>query len=522
MTHYRDHAATAVLFAILANFAVARADILRWDNGQRIPGTEGITLGPGVQLSGQELVRAALSSTNLEGADLTGANLANAKLDLSRLANANFAGATVHGASFAGAGHTGLSREQLYSTASYQEKDLRGISFSTTVAFYPVGSDLSGWDFNGQDLTGAMFVFTMLPEANLEGANLLGANLSYATVTNADLEGAILHSADLSRANLSGANLQSANLSYSSIISANLTRAAMEGAKLANANVNLADTRGSTGLDLTGANLSNVIQPDGRITSLRLPTPTAPNPHQTLVAYPGVAIPIRFDEGFSIAAGATLNLTDNAAIVDYATFNPTAAVRQQILLGRGGPGLGAKWNGTGITSGTAASSAATQPDASSLGYADNATLPLGPYATFHGAPVDESSSLIAFTRTGDANLDGVVNDDDVTIVNATYAPGVPQPHWALGDFDYNGFVDDDDVTLLNAFYDSSGPPLDSLVGPSAGGAQSPAIQVIPEPSTTLMLLVAALLGCLVRIDWTGFLSGHRASSAVIASADRVN
>ena len=34
---------------------------------------------------------------------------------------------------------------------------------------------------------------------------------------------------------------------------------------------------------------------------------------------------------------------------------------------------------------------------------------------------------MAFTRTGDANLDGLVNDDDVTIVGATYAPGVPQP-----------------------------------------------------------------------------------------------
>ena len=53
----------------------------------------------------------------------------------------------------------------------------------------------------------------------------------------------------------------------------------------------------------------------------------------------------------------------------------------------------------------------------------------------------------------------MVNDDDVTIVGATYATGVPQPHWALGDFDYNGFVDDDDVTLLGAFYDPNAAPL---------------------------------------------------------------
>ena len=81
-------------------------------------------------------------------------------------------------------------------------------------------------------------------------------------------------------------------------------------------------------------------------------------------------------------------------------------------------------------------------------------MPLGPYTNFRGQPVDATSILLAYTRTGDANLDGLVNDEDVTIVSATYAPGVPQPHWALGDFDYNGFVDDDDVTLLGAFYNS--------------------------------------------------------------------
>jgi hypothetical protein len=56
--------------------------------------------------------------------------------------------------------------------------------------------------------------------------------------------------------------------------------------------------------------------------------------------------------------------------------------------------------------------------------------------------VDNTSVLIAYTRTGGANLDGLVNDDDVTIVGANYAPGVPNANWAMGDFDYNGFVDD--------------------------------------------------------------------------------
>ena len=192
-----------------------------------------------------------------------------------------------------------------------------------------------------------------------------------------------------------------------------------------------------------------------------------------------------------LAPTATLDLTDNAAVLDYSGTNTVARVRAQLLAGRQGPGPGGSWTGMGITSSTAAAANQAQPDSRSLGYADNATLPLGAYATFHGEPADNTSVLVAFTRTGDANLDGVVNDDDVTIVGATYAPGVPQPSWALGDFDYNGFVDDDDVTLLGAFYDPSAPP---LAAPSSGAAAA----AVPEPrSLVLALLAAAGIGIYV-------------------------
>jgi hypothetical protein len=116
-------------------------------------------------------------------------------------------------------------------------------------------------------------------------------------------------------------------------------------------------------------------------------------------------------------------------------------------------------------------------------------MPLGPVTTFHGQPADDTSVLMAFTRTGDANLDGVVNDDDVTIVGATYAPGVPQPSWALGDFDYNGFVDDDDVTLLGAFYDPTAvASLNPLAGPGAS-----AVATVPEPQSLALAALAAAI-----------------------------
>jgi probable HAF family extracellular repeat protein len=194
----------------------------------------------------------------------------------------------------------------------------------------------------------------------------------------------------------------------------------------------------------------------------------------------------------SIAGGATptarLDLNNYAAIIDHTGTNPAATVRQQILAGRGGPGLGQAWNGNGITSSMAAAANAAEPESRSIAYAENAALPLGSFTTFRGQPVDGTALLIAYTRTGDANLDGLVNDDDVTIVGASYAPGVSQPSWALGDFDYNGFVDDDDVTLLGAFYDPTAQPL-IAAAPSD-------IAAVPEPQTMILAsIVMMIVGC---------------------------
>jgi hypothetical protein len=207
-----------------------------------------------------------------------------------------------------------------------------------------------------------------------------------------------------------------------------------------------------------------------------------------------IVAPNGTDEGtsvvssLSIAGDATptakLDLADNAAIVNYTGASPAATIRQQILAGRGGAGFGATWTGNGITS---SSAAAAEAESLSVGYAENSALPLGEYTSFRGQPVDATSVLIALTRTADANLDGIVNDDDVTIVGASYAPGVPQASWAFGDFDYNGFVDDDDVTLLGVFYDPAAVPLVS--GEEVRGE---GIAAVPEPASVVLLSIIAL------------------------------
>jgi hypothetical protein len=170
----------------------------------------------------------------------------------------------------------------------------------------------------------------------------------------------------------------------------------------------------------------------------------------------------------SIAPGATLDIGANALVIDYAGGSPAAAIRQQILTGRGGPGFGATWTGPGITSSAAAEANSANPETRSVAYAENASLPLGPYANFRGQLVDTTAILIAFAHTADANLDGRVDDNDATILGAAYSPGASDALWALGDFDYNGAVDDDDATLLGAFYNPTisqgGSPAPSFPG----------------------------------------------------------
>jgi hypothetical protein len=194
------------------------------------------------------------------------------------------------------------------------------------------------------------------------------------------------------------------------------------------------------------------------------------------------------------AQAPTAQLDVNSALVlNYTGASPEEGIRQRILAGRGGPSFGASWSGMGINSSVAAAAQINDPESRSVAYAENATLPLGPYTNFRGQAVDDTTVLVALTRTGDVNLDGIVNDDDVTILGATYSPGAPQPSWALGDLDYNGFVDDDDITLLGVFYDPSAQP---LMTPLEGGGS---LSAVPEPSTLALVVLACLSAAIATV-----------------------
>ncbi len=218
-TRRRGRATAALaLAACLAWTPTAWAQILRWDNGQVIPGTEGITAGPGVQLDqwntdahnlrfanfagSPDLNQANFYASWLDNARFTGANLAGARLEAPPLAGTDLSGTVVKGASLADITSRGFTQDQFKSTASYQAKDLQGVRLW--------GNDMTGWDLSGQNLGEAatgdrwsqQVAGAVLNNANLSGANLTGADLSSSKLTNANLGGANLSGAACSDTDL--------------------------------------------------------------------------------------------------------------------------------------------------------------------------------------------------------------------------------------------------------------------------------------------------------------------------------
>lgn len=182
--------------------------------------------------------RADFAGATLVGSSLSGdvtdaifrdANLTNARMGTATVTGADFENAIVAGASLRGGPNGGLTAAQLYSTASYRNRELQRLS---------VGDDASGWNFAQQDLTEASFSYTNLAGATFANANLPRANLQYTRLSNADFSDANLTDADFYRSeafenvNLSRANLTGASLEQVDLSTANFTNAEIEYAKI--------------------------------------------------------------------------------------------------------------------------------------------------------------------------------------------------------------------------------------------------------------------------------------------------
>jgi hypothetical protein len=97
-------------------------------------------------------------------------------------------------------------------------------------------------------------------------------------------------------------------------------------------------------------------------------------------------------------------------IVDYAGASPIITMTNQIKTARG---AGA-WAGNGITSSLADATHYT------LGIAEAFDV-LGPNGgTFSGQSVDGTSVLVKYTSYGDADLNGIVNFDDYSLIDLAF------------------------------------------------------------------------------------------------------
>ncbi len=150
-------------------------------------------------LAGADFIRSTLSNV-----DFTNANLTDASFYEATLTTGNFDNAIINGSSFNSTTTNGFTAEQLYSTASYQTKNLSDVEL--------MDNELIGWDFGEQKLANATFYRSDLTGANFGSADLPDAGFNDANLLNANLEGANLTDASFSRAILNNANLANAKI----------------------------------------------------------------------------------------------------------------------------------------------------------------------------------------------------------------------------------------------------------------------------------------------------------------------
>lgn len=124
----------------------------------------------------------------------------------------------------------------------------------------------------------------------------------------------------------------------------------------------------------------------------------------------------------------TLNLQNNALIIQCTSASNEVATYDMVYSALASGYNQGAWNGTGISS----SAAANDPTHST---ALGAIMNDGLYTTYQGHAVNEYAVIIAYTKIGDTNLDGMVNSADYLAVTNNFGRVAT---WATGDFTYAG------------------------------------------------------------------------------------
>ena len=172
------------------------------------------------------------------------------------------------------------------------------------------------------------------------------------------------------------------------------------------------------------------------------------------------------------APDATLDLTNDAMVVDYTGSTPLTALREQIIFAYNN----GAWDRAGITT--------TSGAGYGVGYGEAGAL--APVPAIFGT-VDATTVLIRGTRYGDANLDGQVNLQDFNRLASNF--GASNAGWLQGDFNYDGQVNLQDFNRLASNFGlaAAGPHVTPEDWARLGAA-------IPEPAGAAVVGAVALLG----------------------------
>lgn len=186
--------------------------------------------------------------------------------------------------------------------------------------------------------------------------------------------------------------------------------------------------------------------------------------------------------------GGTLNLQGNALIVKTPGAGGSASYATIYANTAAGANAGS-WNGaatlsTGVIN---SSTAAGGSGITAIGTADNST-PEFQLATFLGVPVPLTASLQMYTWAGDLDLNGVINNDDISI----FSDGVnnmTSDIYSNGDVDYSGTINNDDISIFSDAFNGQSGALPSFVD---GGGKSLSGGLLPEPSSIALLALSAI------------------------------
>lgn len=214
----------------------------------------------------RDLTGIILANNNLKDWNFSGQNLSGTRFNLADLTGVDFTNSIITSAYIGYSDN--FTKEQLYSTASYKNKDLTGVQFDDL--------KMNGWNFAGQNLTNASFSGTSLSNADFTDSIITGASLYFATdrgfkkeqfystlsYKNKDLTGVDLGDNDLAGWDLSGQNLTNVSFYASDLTDTNLTDSIITGASFWRASATLTEhqfysTLSYKNKSLVGLNMKN-------------------------------------------------------------------------------------------------------------------------------------------------------------------------------------------------------------------------------------------------------------------------